>query len=199
MELYLIRHGESTWNRDDRVQGQSNPFLTKEGKKQAELLKNRLAPISFDFAYSSHLNRAYHTAKIALDGRYKIISDKRISEINLGEWEGIRAKKLFKESEKFRNWFEKTSEIIPKNGESLFEFKSRVVSFFNEIIEREKGKERGAIFTHSGVIGIFLAHLLGMNLNKVWSIPSSNGSITTIKINPILLLLTFNDTCHLDG
>jgi len=196
MELYLIRHGESTWNKSDRVQGQSNPYLTERGKKQAELLKNRLSFLSFDFIYSSPLKRAYDTARIAMNGK-KIIKDKRISEINLGEWEGKKAKSLFQKSPEFRDWFERTSEITPRNGESLFEFKDRVVSFFNEIIENGRENERGVIFTHSGVIGIFLAHLLGMNLNKVWSIPSSNGSITIIKINPVLLILTFNDTCHL--
>lgn len=197
MELYLIRHGESTFNRDDRVQGQSNPHLTEQGKKQAHLLKNRLSNTSFDFVYSSHLRRAYNTARIVMDGRYKIQKDKRIAEINLGDWEGMSAKRLFKESDAFRDWFEKTNEVIPENGESLFEFKNRVVSFFDEIIEREKGKEKGIVFTHSGVIGIFLAHLLKMDLNKVWSIPSSHCSITILKISPIFLLTSFNDTCHL--
>lgn len=197
MELYLIRHGESTWNRDDRIQGQSNPHLTIKGKRQAELLKDRISSIHFDFVYSSSLRRAYNTAEIVMDGRYKIQRDKRITEINLGDWEGIRAKRLFKESSAFRDWFEKTNEIVPKNGESLYGFKNRVVSFFDEIIELQKGKDRGIVFTHSGVIGIFLAHLLKMDLNKVWSIPTSYCSITILKINPILLLTTFNDTCHL--
>ncbi|MEW6102690.1 MAG: histidine phosphatase family protein [bacterium] len=197
MELYLIRHGESTWNRDDRVQGQSNPCLSEKGKKQAELLKNRLSGISFDFVYSSHLRRAYDTAKISFDGRYKIERDKRLSEINLGVWEGISAKKLFKESGEFRSWFEKTSEITPENGESLFEFRDRVISFFNELMKNKKEK-KGLIFTHSGVIGIFLAHFLEMNLNKVWSIPTSNGSITIVNMtNPFFTLITFNDTSHL--
>lgn len=199
MELYLIRHGESTWNRDDRVQGQGNPYLTEKGKKQALLLKDRLSDTSFDFVYSSHLMRAYRTAGIVMDGRYKIQKDKRIAEIDLGEWEGMSAKRLFKESIAFRDWFERTSEIVPENGESLFEFKNRVVSFFDEIIEREKGKEKGIIFTHSGVIGIFLVNLLKMDLNKVWSIPTSHCSITrVVMINPVPLLVSFNDTCHLD-
>ncbi|MEW6481689.1 MAG: histidine phosphatase family protein, partial [bacterium] len=171
---------------------------SKKGKKHAGLLKNMLAKISFDFVYSSHLRRAYDTAKIALDGKYKIERDKRLSEINLGDWEGISAKRLFKKSIEFRTWFEKTSEIVPKNGESLFEFRDRVVSFFNELMKNKKEK-RGLIFTHSGVIGIFLAHFLEMNLNKVWSISTLNGSITIVNMaNPFFILTTFNDTSHLE-
>lgn len=199
MELYLIRHGESTWNKSDRIQGQRNPYLTNKGEKQAKLLRNRLLKIPFDFVYSSPLRRAYNTAEIVMDGRYEIQKDKRIAEINLGDWEGISAKKLFKEDSTFRDWFERTNEITPKNGESLLEFKDRVVSFFDEIIGLQKEKHRGIVFTHSGVISIFLVHLLKMDLNKVWSIPTSHCSITIITTNPIFILTSFNDTCHLSS
>ncbi|HAW49733.1 TPA: phosphoglycerate mutase [bacterium] len=198
MELYLVRHGESTWNRKDKIQGQSNPHLSEKGIKQAELLKKRLMDIPFDFVYSSPLKRAYKTAEIVVDGKYPIVKDKRLSEIHLGIWERLPAKRLYKESKEFRDWFVKTTEVTPEGGESLFEFRDRVSSFFDEIIQKNSGKNRGFIFSHSGVISIWLASLLAMDINKVWSIPVDNGSLTIIRIkNPQFLLIAFNDTCHL--
>ncbi|MBU1262532.1 histidine phosphatase family protein [bacterium] len=199
MELYLIRHGESNWNRIDRVQGQSDPYLSKKGKEQAEVLAERLKTVNFSFLYSSHLKRAYQTAK-AISSKIclPIKVDQNLSEIDLGEWEGKYAKTLWKENEVFREWFKKTAEISPPLGETLFQFRDRIDSAFSKLITLHKGEERGVVVTHSGAISIWLAHLLGMDFNKIWSIPTSNASITIVRfLNPTFLLASFNDTSHL--
>jgi probable phosphoglycerate mutase len=199
MDIYLIRHGESNWNVRDRVQGQSDPRLSKRGIEQAESVAERLSGSDFGFLYSSHLRRAYQTAEIIREKiALPIMVDKRLSEMNLGEWEGKCAKRLYKESPEFREWFVRTSEITPPKGESLSDFTDRVISAFGQIVKKEESKDRGIVVTHSGVISVFLAHLLGMEANKVWSISTENGSITILRINnPNFLLLTFNDTCHI--
>jgi broad specificity phosphatase PhoE len=199
MELYLIRHGESNWNKIDRVQGQSNPHLSKKGREQAEAVAERLKSLKFSFLYSSHLKRAYQTAEIiSSKTSLPIKVDLGLSEIHLGEWEGKDGKTLWKENETFRQWFKKTAEISPPLGETLFKFRDRVNSALEKIIASHKEEERCIVVTHSGTIGVWLAHLLSMDFNKIWSIPTSNASITIVRVgNPIFSLVSFNDTSHL--
>lgn len=199
MELYLIRHGESNWNRIDRVQGQSNPHLSKKGKEQAEAVAERLKTLKFSFLYSSHLARAYQTAEaISSKTGLPIKVDPNLSEMHLGEWEGKYGKTLWKENETFREWFKKTAEISPPLGETLFQFRDRIDSAFSKLIASQQSQERGIVVTHSGAISVWLAHLLSMDFNKIWSIPTSNASITICKIaNPTFTLALFNDIAHL--
>ncbi|MBQ9580388.1 MAG: histidine phosphatase family protein [Lachnospiraceae bacterium] len=89
MLLYIMRHGETSWNTDRRIQGRTDVELNENGlemvKKSAEGMKN----IKFDYIYSSPLTRAYTTAEIILQGRdIPLFTDDRLMEVCFGEWEG---------------------------------------------------------------------------------------------------------------
>ena len=86
LELWLIRHGETTHNFERRIQGQFDSELTELGVAQAEKLATRLKHQSFDAVYSSDLKRAHNTAKLALPGA-DIMLDKRLREISFGSLE----------------------------------------------------------------------------------------------------------------
>lgn len=64
MEVVLVRHGETDWNLDGRLMGQKDVPLNGKGREQAEVLRNKLANMSFDCCYSSPLSRASETAEI---------------------------------------------------------------------------------------------------------------------------------------
>ncbi len=92
MRLYLIRHGETEWNRDGKLQGRIDIPLDETGRKQAELLRDELSGIDFDVCIASPLKRARETAEIIMDGKCKIVFDERIIERDFGEFEGMLVK-----------------------------------------------------------------------------------------------------------
>ena len=89
MKLYLVRHGETDWNKVKKIQGQVDIPLNQFGKHLAEETAEGLHDIPFDLCISSPLSRAYETARIILEGRdVPIITDARIEEMAFGEYEG---------------------------------------------------------------------------------------------------------------
>src|SRR5690348_12200477 len=88
LDVYLLRHGETQWNADgNRYCGRTDISLTKKGISQAELVHDQLKQIRFDAVYSSPLRRATYTAQIA-SGINEVITDKRLIEVDFGNWEG---------------------------------------------------------------------------------------------------------------
>lgn len=198
MKLILIRHGESRWNRLNRVQGTKNPRLSDKGIKQAKLLAHQIKKMRFDAVYSSHLSRAYETAKILTNSNIATLED--LQEIKLGVWEGKTVHQVKKEyKELYGQWYKEPLKVKIPGGETLLEFKDRVVQTFDKIKAQHPNQEV-LVVTHGGVITVYLAHLLEMNLNKVWSITLKNTSITILSFyEDFPSLLLFNDTCHLNG
>ena len=80
MEVVLVRHGETDWNSDGRLMGQKDIPLNDKGREQAEVLRNKLANMSFDCCYSSPLSRAKETAEIICKGKCDIICDDNLKE-----------------------------------------------------------------------------------------------------------------------
>lgn len=89
MEVVLARHGETDWNSDGRLMGQKDIPLNDKGREQAEVLRNKLANMSFDCCYSSPLSRAKETAEIVCKGKCDIICDDNLKERFGGELEGV--------------------------------------------------------------------------------------------------------------
>ena len=90
MLIYIVRHGETDWNKEHKVQGAVDIPLNKYGIHLAEETADGLENIRFDAAYSSPLSRAKKTAEVILKGRnIKIKEDKRIQEICFGAYEGM--------------------------------------------------------------------------------------------------------------
>ena len=75
MKIYLVRHGETSWNIGRKVQGQTDIPLNETGVRQAEKVREELKDEVFDVCYCSPLMRARRTAEIATDGRFEIVID----------------------------------------------------------------------------------------------------------------------------
>ena len=89
LELYFVRHGETEWNVENRLQGRLDSPLTERGIKEARLLAERLAQLPFKAAVSSPSTRAVETAKILIGMRgIPLYTDERLMEIDLGDWQG---------------------------------------------------------------------------------------------------------------
>lgn len=199
--FYLIRHGETEWNKQGIYQGWTDIELSEEGKQQAKLLGERFRHIELDAIYVSPLKRAIATAEpVAKVKGIPVILDEHFKEINFGEWEGSSVPQLTeKYGEPFSNFFEDPF-AHPFPGEGSFEnVKNRSIAGFEGLLQKHKGQTVG-IVSHGGLLRVLIMTLMGMDTSfyrKTWL---NNTSITTIDImeNGKRILLTLNDKAHLE-
>jgi broad specificity phosphatase PhoE len=155
--IYLIRHGETDWNRDQRFQGQTDIPLNQTGREQAEQLVTELQDLKIDCIYSSPLSRAYETAQIATSYlQIQILKESRLKETNIGGAEGLTFQEI---EEKFgqhiisrwRSYEERDLDFKYPNGESKRQLMFRVREAILEIAQTP-GKNNIAVFAHGMVM-----------------------------------------------
>jgi broad specificity phosphatase PhoE len=198
--LYLIRHAETEYNREGRVQGHTDSPLSELGREQALRLRGRIAGIKLAAAAASPAGRAVDTALTALDGSMPVETFDGLREMNLGVWEEQLAADIRKEYPKeIKVWFDRPSRLRIEGGETMRSFRRRVTNAMDQI--RDLHADRTvAVFTHGGVIRIYLTALLGMKLDDVWRFKIDNCSLTRVFFpgkKPRIDLL--GDVHHLDG
>ncbi len=116
MRLYLIRHGETDWNKVRRIQGSSDISLNEYGRELARLTRDGLKKIPFDIAFTSPLDRAVETGKIILEGRnIPLHKDQRLAEADFGEYEGILEEELEKKEDSLFGFFQSAGSISKKS------------------------------------------------------------------------------------
>ncbi len=200
MKLFLIRHGESEWNRLNKVQGLGDPGLSLEGKLQVERLAERLAQEEIDLIYTSPLLRARQTAQAISDiGHAPIKELENLREITLGVWEGKSFEeigRLFKKD--YKIWLKSPSKTRIAQAEKLTAFKKRVTAAF-KTITKNNAAENIAVVTHNGVISVFLSYILNANFDQLFHLLCiNNAGITKVDFeNKIFTVFFINDTCHL--
>jgi 2,3-bisphosphoglycerate-dependent phosphoglycerate mutase len=163
--IYLIRHGETEWNIADRMQGQSDSPLTKEGRVQAKHLARKLKSIKFAAAYSSDLGRARETARIiALEHKLAVVTTKLIRERFFGRLEGrlwsdlnVELKDLLARRESLADKDRFHHKLFPEI-ESDEEITTRLITFIREVAVAHLGKNI-LIVTHGGIMRAFLIRL----------------------------------------
>jgi broad specificity phosphatase PhoE len=177
--LYLIRHAETGYNRDGRVQGHTETNLSRLGIEQARRIGRRLDYIEFVAAYASPAKRTMRTARLAFE-KIDIEAREGLREIRLGEWEGKKAHVLRKRYPlEVERWFHSPSVVRIPGGETVGQFRRRVMSEMNRIRKAHPSGEI-AVVTHAGVICAYLTSLLGMSLDDLWSFKIRNASVTRV-------------------
>ncbi|MCQ4936974.1 MULTISPECIES: histidine phosphatase family protein [Anaerotignum] len=199
--LYLIRHGETEWNKGGRYQGWTDIELSEEGKWQAALLAKRFEYMPLDAIYVSPLKRAVATAEpIAKQKGLPLIMDEHFKEINFGEWEGHTVAELTEKYGKpYTDFFhDPFAHTMPGEG-SFHKVAERSLAGFQEIIKKHRG-QRVAIVSHGGLLRVFMIKLLGLDLNLYRKMWLTNTSISMIDITPEdqMFLMTLNDKAHLE-
>ena len=184
LELYVVRHGETEWNKEGRLQGWLDSDLTAKGIKQAKQLRKKLELISFDAAYASTSKRAYETANILVGDVLPINTDSRLQEIYLGNWQGKFIHDIEREDrERYDTYCHKPAEYIPDSGENIEQVMKRMHEFFQECVERHE-KGRVLIVSHGVAIRALLLTLLHWPIEKLWDFNEIVGaSVTKIVVN----------------
>lgn len=149
MIIYVIRHGQTDWNLQGRIQGQTDIPLNDKGRAQGRELKNQFAGINFAQCFSSDLQRTSETARIIVgDRQIEIIRDKRLRERNFYDLEG-------KPSAAYTN-------ICPQDLDKIESdqaLSQRIFQFLNEALTHKLNKSI-LIVTHGGVIRAILSKIL---------------------------------------
>ena len=196
--LILIRHGESEWNRDGRIQGQVNSPLTDLGINQAKAIRDHLSGILLNQEleiYTSPLDRAIQTAEIIAQGidhpSSKIIIEERLNDFNLGEISGTfgwdKVAEIFPEQAQLR--LQDPMRFHPSGGESGAEFEARLRSLLEDLMDEGSLK----LMVSHGIVNKFIRGILknlsgkemvqlGESQNTIYRL--EEGEETEIKILP---------------
>ena len=200
MRLIIVRHGETLWNRENKLQGQTDIPISKKGLQQSKMLAKRLKNESIDVIYTSRLKRAIRTAQEIkkFHKNVRLIKEKGLNEMSWGIWEGLKLDYIKK---RYGNLYEKRENNkfnfrIPK-GESPKILKSRLKGILNSIIELNENKTV-LIVGHGGVNRTILGILLKWSDKKILSVRLHNASINMLKIeNNKARMSLFNSKHHL--
>lgn len=129
MEIWYVRHGQTDWNVEGRIQGSTDIPLNQTGIEQAYQVKQLLDQESFDLVLASPLLRAYETAKIiCLDKAVEIKGDERLKERNFGSYEGTLVKAM-----PVGDFWDLKQDLCPENGESIRMVFDRIYAFLDDL------------------------------------------------------------------
>jgi probable phosphoglycerate mutase len=183
-ELFLIRHGETTWNAQSRFQGHQDSPLTSLGIAQAEAAAAYLRPHAPSALYSSDLPRTLQTAQpIALATGLSITQEPLLRERNLGIFEGLTREEIeARYQEHFARYVAREPEFVIPSGESLRQLHLRGVEIMERIARRHSG-ERVAIVSHGALITTFLRHLNSIPLHLTGQFSIHNGSVSHLRFD----------------
>ncbi|WP_434362017.1 histidine phosphatase family protein [Parasalinivibrio latis] len=184
--LHIVRHGQTVWNLEHRMQGRENSPLTEKGKEQANRACQKLDKFSFSAAYTSSSGRAVETAEIILKNRdISAIHDTSLMEIALGEYEGRLVDDINTESPGvMEDFFERPEMFVARGGESFEQLIARAWQSLNSIAEKHPGEDV-LVVTHCAFIKAFLSHIQGLSLREFWHPPMvENCSHTIVVKNP---------------
>jgi broad specificity phosphatase PhoE len=150
--IYLIRHGETEFNRLKRLQSATDNPLNERGLNQARAAAKLLADVDVACVVSSPLLRARQTAEMIAEAKNcRLSTDERLRELSLGEWEGWNEDELLKkEPVEFPRWTENYHLVAPPGGESVLEGIARVAPLLEELIEKTEASNV-AVVGHQGI------------------------------------------------
>ena len=180
-KIFLIRHGETEWNKTGRLQGNSNVKLSETGIRQAQLLAEKTPFLPVDAVYSSDLIRAVDTAKIlAAKFNLPVTEMRGLRETNFGDWEGRYIGALVEEfPDDFGNLFVKPDKVKPPGGETFLECQARVMNALDEIIA-EHENQNVVVVSHGAAIRLIICAALDVRIRKMWSITQFNTALNIL-------------------
>ncbi len=177
--LYLVRHGETQANRDDRFRGRSDVPLSPRGLEQARRLGAWFAPRPVDRVFVSPLQRAVQTAEIGFPGQI-LQRDERINNLDLGRWSGHLKREIReREPRLWRRWVRSPETMTFPGGEALADVQARCRRFLAAL---RRGGDEGtvAVVSHRTVLKVLLAEALGLKERYFWRFHLDNASVTTL-------------------
>ena len=196
--IYLVRHGETEFNRMGVFRGRFDVELNDIGLKQARETGAALVGKGIEFIVTSPLRRASVTAQTisrALGVGYEV--DEAFNNINLGSWQGVPKKKVMEDyPDAWRQWTTEPENLVLPGGESVEDVKRRASARLLEIVGARDGAF--AIVTHRSVIKVLAAFMLNVPPPYFWKFYTDNAAYCVFEHSEDGFMLTnWNSNSHL--
>ena len=198
--LCIVRHGETAWNAEHRVQGQLDVPLNAFGQAQALAVSRVLARETFDAIYSSDLARAQQTAAPIADFfSMKLILEKDLRERHYGIFERLTyAEVKQKFPEDYARFEARDPEFAFRTGERLKDFYARSIAVLSRIADAHRG-ESVLVFTHGGVLDMLYRHVAGLPVSAPREFGIPNAGLNRLEVvSSGWQIRDWADTAHLD-
>lgn len=201
MKIYIVRHGQTIWNKEKKMQGWKDSPLTEEGIEGAKKLGLRLENVDFDGVYSSPLKRTQDTTRYVLgDKTNEVVYLDDLKEINLGLWEGEHFKKVEEDyKEEMNKLFYKPDEYETVGGENYSDVYERAENAFQTILD---GNHENVLLVSHGIwINVFLSKLKNCGILDLWEdavvVPNTSLTLIEVKDNSKIDYILEGDISHL--
>lgn len=199
MNLILIRHGETEWNRTGRCQGVADIDLNDTGMRQIGELANSLMDADIRAVYSSDLMRAFRTAtEIASRHNLDVNIDKDLREMDQGDLEGLLFEDIReKYADVLREWRESPETLRLPGGESLMQVEQRAWNVFERISRLHTGETVVAV-SHNLTITALLCRITGVGLRgfRNFNLRAASKNLI-VSVNGNIEVKVLNDVSHL--
>ena len=199
MNLILVRHGETDWNRTGRCQGVADIELNNIGRRQVREVAESLKNHDIAAVYSSDLRRALETAReIARHHNISVSIDEDLREMNQGELEGLMFSEIRERyAHVLKEWRESPETLKLPHGESLLEVQQRAWKVFEKVHRRHAGQTVVAV-SHNLTITSLLCKITGVGLKgfRNFNLQAASKNIIVSK-NGNIEVDVLNDISHL--
>lgn len=196
-KIFLVRHGETQWNLEGRMQGHLDSPLTDKGVAQAKALGEKLEHYFFTAIYSSDSPRALTTARYL--SQQRIALKQCLRERNLGIFQGVLKKDLeLLFPEEFRHYSTHNPDYVVPQGESGHQFRRRCVTCLEDIARQHSG-EQILVVAHGGVLNSIFKHTVDLPYASPRCFTLSNTTLNIFSYQDNRWLLeTWGDASHLE-
>lgn len=180
MKVYFVRHGQTDWNVEHKIMGRTDIELNDEGRRQAQVMREKLSSVHFDYILSSPLLRAKETAEIIAlshpNANFAVLEE--LTERNFGDYEGKP-----NNGDYYGLWFANNTSM--PNGESVKDLRGRVFSFLDSLAELYSGKDL-LLVSHGGVGVIIESYFRGApESNDFLEYVTKNGELKVYEIESL--------------
>ena len=181
VDFFLVRHGETSWNREGRIQGTRDSPLTERGVAQARAVAARLARERFEAIHSSDLGRARETARhVAAAVELEVSVHAGLRGRSYGILEGKTWDEIGRDHPEAARRLSRDPEYVIPGGESLVQFRDRVTETLGRIVAEAQGRAF-AVVTHGGVLGIMYRVAIGLPLDAPRSYRTLNAGVNQFR------------------
>jgi probable phosphoglycerate mutase len=197
--IYLVRHGQTAWNKEEIFRGRTDVPLDETGLKQGDLAGEYFKEMKIDAIYSSPLSRAWQTAEgIARNHNMEVQALPGIIDMSFGNWEGRSHQEIQKmDPETYRLWKEEPHRVILPGGEGLDQVRNRALAALEAVIDKHSGGTV-VLVSHRVITKVLLCAILGLDNSHFWQIKQDTTAINRIDYSRGTHVLSLmNETCHL--
>ncbi len=197
--IYLVRHGQTAWNKEELFRGRTDVPLDETGLRQAELTGEYFREVKIDAIYSSPLSRAWQTAESIARVHHLTVSPlEGITDMSFGSWEGHSHQEIReRDRETYCLWREEPHRVRLPGGETLDEVRFRAMAALEEVV-RLNAQKTIVLVSHRVVNKVLLCGILGLDNSHFWQIVQDPTAINLIQYQDgKYILCLMNETCHL--